>query len=126
VTQPTEGPIHERWGPYIRNIQPIDGTPLFIADACRGVKGKGRIWYPLILAPNPNAGKPSWINGPPQGEWLKIGCVKEATGCRQGLLKASLYGRKDPVSDTWCRVEAFLPDSEAVHFLIYAAKKFWI
>lgn len=127
MTMPPEGPLNERWGPYIRNIQPIDGTPLFIADACRGVKGKGRIWYPVIVAPNPLAGLPTHYNYPPHvhSDWKEIGCVKAAIGYRAGLLKVTLYGRQDPVSKNWCRVEAFLPDVEAVHFLIHAAKEFW-
>jgi hypothetical protein len=126
MKQPTEGPLHERWGPYVRNIQPVEGTDLFIAEATRGTKGKGRIWWPVLIRRHPEAGQPvhqgsNSINP----DWQTVGAVKPATGYRAGLYKACLYNRKDANQTAWCYMEAFLPEPEAVPFLIHAAKEFF-
>jgi hypothetical protein len=82
ITAPSEGPLHPQFGPYVKNIQPIEGTTLFIADSCRGVKGRGRIWQPVLVRRNPLAGQPisSWPGAPLAPEWQTVGSVKDASG----------------------------------------------
>jgi hypothetical protein len=119
---PTEGPLYARYGPYVRNIQPVTDS-MFIAEACRGTKGRGRVWFPILIVPDPEAGTPRGGAGSLRGDWMEGGYVKAATGYSNGLFKTVLWKNHD---NRYLNSVTYLPsDGEAVSFMIHAGKEFF-
>jgi len=93
MDKPKDGPLH-RNGPFIRNAQAV-GDGIFLCDAQRGTKGRGKVWTPTLLRPNPDAGVVSYPGMPyeqTQPNQLEMAYVKPATSqYRKGQFKAHLW-----------------------------------
>lgn len=112
MTAPPEGPLFGRWGPYIRNPQPL-GNGLFLCEGQKSLRGTGRVWRPTLVRPHPQAGQPKTTMVVP--DWQQVGYVQAARGYRKGqwhtvLYRSSLY------------IEGFFPTQErALRFLLHNA-----
>jgi hypothetical protein len=121
---PKDGPLYSR-GPYIRNAQPI-GHGLFLVEGQKGRLGKGRVWSPTVVLPNPEAGTVHYAGS--VHEWTEpthreCGYVKPATSqYRKGLFKAYLWSRH---ATAHLSIEGyFATEHDAVQFMIRTAPEF--
>jgi len=74
----TEGPLHPRHGPYIRNIQLLENG-IYLVEAQRGLKGTGKTWYPYFV----------------NSRHESFGEVKpEMSQCRLGQFKLRMWGSR--------------------------------
>lgn len=119
MDKPADGPLTKH-GPYIRNAQPI-GRGLFLVEAQRGTQAKGKVWYPLVLAPNPCFGKPRYPGSTAidDRQLQEVAEVKVAQGKYQipGTMKAIVYGTHADEKRRF--IEGYFPDEvEAVQFIV--------
>lgn len=124
MDKPANGPITD-YGPFIRNAQPIGGG-LFLVEAQRGTKGRGKMWYQTVIAPDPRYGKPkAYQPGKTHDHrWQEVGEVKLAVGKYQvaGTMKARVYGIF--ADDLRRYVEGYFPNElEAVQFMVANATR---
>jgi hypothetical protein len=83
-------PIHERWGPFVKNVQEI--VPgLWIADATRGLTGKGKVWYLVLIT----------IHSGTFNSFTEVGSIKPVKyGYRKGKIHAYIWW-KNSVIEGW-------------------------
>jgi hypothetical protein len=120
MNQPPDfAPLHERWGPFVKNVSEI-APDIWLADAARGTKGTGKVWYPCLIGRSRKAGQPSWQNGPPISPFEEIGCIKTVgSGYRRGQCVVRMFNRgSDPATGLYCYTEAlFAKFNDALDFL---------
>ena len=127
MTAPNDGPVDDRWGPYIRNAQPI-GDGVFLVEWQRGTKGTGKTWYMGVVHRHPQGGQPrdpkypSYINP----LWDFFGHAKLGQSSYRGDWKVNMWADEPNTKIGQRRwLEAYFNDSmTAIQFMVRNAVEF--
>ncbi len=106
---PPDGPLHERFRPYIKNAQEI-APNLWLARAVRGLTGRGKKWRDILISVDD------------EGRYVQVSQLRPVSGAWRGKWTVDFWGW----TATHVRGQLwFNNESEALAAMLAIGRELW-